>query len=191
MIQRKNDEVYHAFIESKLDYSEAMVLKTLIIFSSVYENMSVYDTYSNESDSNLNLAWKELILANTGLVDFENQLGIRLNVDFSSTLKGELTTENVENAIEVYYGEKESKYYIGLYYYVNAFTDKIYVKYNGEYIEYDNSLAAEPNRQKLTILLKRLSEVLDGNVTQFSSCYIDSSGLFERGILDNAILEYY
>lgn len=191
MINKKNDEVFHAYLESDLEYNECIILKILIVFSSVYGTYSIFDTYENESGSNQDLPWQDLVTENYHIISKESQMGFRLNLRFITLSDGELTEETVDSAVELYYGEIKGKFYLGLFFYANIFTNKNYKWENGKHIEYDDRRAAEVNRKNLESLLKRLKHTLSARINQQSSCYISSSGLFEFGILENAILENY
>lgn len=191
MINKKNDEVFHAYLESDLEYNECTILKVLIIFSSVYGSYSIFDTYANESETNQNLPWQVLVIENYNLTSEESQMGLRLNLGFITLSDGELIEETVNSAVELYYGEIKGKFYLGLFFYPNVFTNINYRWENGKYFEYDDKRAAEVNRKNLKSLLKSLKYALLGRIIEQSSCYISSSGLFEFGVLENAVLENY
>ena len=192
MIVKKNDEVFYCYIQGKATYNSSLIIKILIALNKYYGDYSIYDTYALEVGGNMNTSWQDFILDDYQLVS-KNQMGIEVNIPFSTQIEKEIVKkEIVTNGLSLFYGAAPDTeaVYIGINIYVSGFTNLNYEWIDGQCYDRDESKAASINRKVLRGLLKTIEKIIQGNIIEYSSEYIDETHLYKYGIKEDAVLLY-
>lgn len=187
----REKEVLSIFIEFDQSISNGLILQVYILINKFYPSYKIKSIDHNTITPGMH--WEDLILGNFKLTS-EHSMIVNLTIPLriQKDDSGECFTHYMD-AMCIYYGLEEStnRNSIGVELYGNVYTN-----YRYDYILADNSYiavnqieSASYNRRIFTKFLIELEAILDGEVTEYLSSYVQDNGIFRYGFTESAAIQ--